>query len=141
VIALAAYDTRIDSLQGVYASMIVPFGRARGAGILQEEGVVKIMRTEKVKLRVRGLTLVGGVLCAAMVVASAAYAGREPRVEGVLAGGLTMIDPFALQVIVLPEMPPLSEVEDFPASMELHLEQTIRIPDRPLVRSVFKPSP
>jgi len=99
------------------------------------------MRTDKVKPWVRGMALVGGMLCAAMVVGSAAYAGRDQGTEEALAGGVTMIDPFALRIIVLSEMPPIPEVEGLPASVELHLEQTIRIPDRPLVRSVFKPSP
>lgn len=52
-----------------------------------------------------------------------------------------MLDPFTLEVSSVSETSFHPQGESFSSSVEIDLGSTIRIPDRPVVRSVFQPCP
>ena len=100
------------------------------------------MRRGGAKRRIGGTAWIAGTLCGAVLaVSSAVYANLGQPAEGISGGSVTMLDPFALEVISISRMPSSPQDTSFSSSVEVDLEHTIRIPDRPVVRSVFQPSP
>ncbi len=99
------------------------------------------MGTGKAKRRISGLAL-AGILCGVVLaVGSAVYAGFEQPADGISSGSMTMLDPFTLEVISISQTSSSLQGASFSSSVEVHLGDTIVIPDRPVVRSVFQPSP
>ena len=89
-----------------------------------------------------GIMLMAGVvLVATVVVGFAASTGPRPTPKDLPAESVPMIDPFTLKILWVSQTPPSPEGKEPPESVAVDMGGTIRIPDRPVVRSVFKPSP
>jgi len=100
------------------------------------------MRTGKAKRRISGVALVAGILCGVVLaVSSAVYASLGQPADGFFGGSATMLDPFTLQVISVSGTSSRLQDDSFSSSVEVDLDHTILIPDRPVVRSIFQPSP
>jgi hypothetical protein len=99
------------------------------------------MKTEKLEHWIGGIVLIAGaIFVATVIIGSAAHADLGQMAARIPAGSVPMIDPFALKVIWV-QTPPSPEGKGPLESVDVDLGRTIRIPDRQVVRSVFKPSP
>jgi hypothetical protein len=116
--------------------------RQAGAGVHREKGVAEVMKTEQVKHCAGGMMLAGGVLCVAIIVAGSTVRGGTglPTWQDT-ARRVTMIDPFELRIVWVSQSPSSPGDNDRLRSSAGSEGPLIRIPDRPVVRSVFKPLP
>jgi hypothetical protein len=79
------------------------------------------------------LSIVWAAVGTAMYAAQGDPAGKPPGEQ------MTILDPFSLKVIAVSETPPGPGSVPGAAVVEVTPRPPIRIPDRPLVRSVFRP--
>jgi len=101
------------------------------------------MRREKRRRHPCNVPLMAGILCVALAVVSSTVYAAFGQAGEKSAGPVTMIDPFALKIILVSEVPtpPGPDGKGPPGFGDMPPGPLIRIPDRPPVRSIFKPFP
>jgi len=105
--------------------------------------VTEVMRMQNVKRladvrRVLLIAVVLSIVWAAM--GTAIHAAQGPPADKRSGEQITVLDPFSLRIIVVSNSPPGPRSISGAAAVEAIPKPPIRIPDRPLVRSAFRPS-